>query len=117
MKTYSNIVKQIEKLQQEAEAAKAKEIKGVVARIKEAIAAYGLTATDLGLGGAKRGPKPASAPVKRGRKGTGKAKKGDAPKFSDGNGNVWSGRGPRPKWIKEALSAGRNLEEFAHKAA
>ena len=36
-----------------------------------------------------------------------------APRFSDGNGNVWSGRGPRPKWLKDAMAAGKSLEEFA----
>jgi DNA-binding protein H-NS len=36
-----------------------------------------------------------------------------APRFSDGNGNVWSGRGPRPKWLKDAMASGKSLEEFA----
>lgn len=34
------------------------------------------------------------------------------PKFSDGNGNVWSGRGPRPKWLKDFIAQGRTVEEF-----
>jgi DNA-binding protein H-NS len=33
-------------------------------------------------------------------------------KFGDGQGNVWSGRGPRPHWLRDALNAGRRLEEF-----
>jgi hypothetical protein len=35
-----------------------------------------------------------------------------APKYSDGSGNTWIGRGPRPKWVKDALAAGRTLDEF-----
>jgi DNA-binding protein H-NS len=35
------------------------------------------------------------------------------PRFSDGNGNVWTGRGPRPKWLKDAMASGKSLEEFA----
>ena len=40
---------QIEKLQMEAQANKAKEAEGVIARIKEAVGHYGLTAADPGL--------------------------------------------------------------------
>ena len=58
-KSYAQIVKQIESLKQEAEKARRKEIEGVVGRIRDAIAVYGLTADDLGLGPkAKRGRKP-----------------------------------------------------------
>jgi DNA-binding protein H-NS len=41
------------------------------------------------------------------------AKKATKAKFSDGAGNSWSGRGPKPKWIKEALAAGKKLEDLA----
>ncbi|HVR51841.1 MAG TPA: H-NS histone family protein [Pseudorhodoferax sp.] len=27
-------------------------------------------------------------------------------------GDDWKGRGPRPRWLREALNAGRQLEEF-----
>lgn len=27
--------------------------------------------------------------------------------------NTYSGKGPRPQWLKDALDAGRHLEEFA----
>jgi DNA-binding protein H-NS len=36
----------------------------------------------------------------------------DPPKYADGAGNTWIGRGPRPKWLKEAIGAGRALDEF-----
>ena len=26
--------------------------------------------------------------------------------------NVWSGRGPRPKWLRAALESGKSLEDF-----
>lgn len=42
--TYVDIQQQIARLQEQAEAIKAKEVAGVIARIKEAIVAYGLTA-------------------------------------------------------------------------
>lgn len=40
------------------------------------------------------------------------ASKGPA-KYADQAGNIWSGRGPRPKWLKDALAAGKQLAEFS----
>jgi DNA-binding protein H-NS len=34
-------------------------------------------------------------------------------KYRDGKGNTWTGRGEKPKWLREALEAGRSVEEFA----
>src|SRR4030095_14385499 len=101
---YLQIQRQIEKLRREADSLRVVEVKGVVDRIKVAIAHYGLTAEQLGLIG--RG--------KAARKVNGKAKPVThaAAKFSDGQAKEWSGRGPRPHWLREALSAGRSLEEF-----
>ena len=50
-KTLTQLHAQIAKLQKEAEALKAKEIAGVVERIKVAIEHYGLTPADLGFTG------------------------------------------------------------------
>jgi DNA-binding protein H-NS len=56
-KTLAQIQSQIDKLQKEAEAIRAREVADVVGRIKEAIAHYGLSAADLGLAGsATRAP-------------------------------------------------------------
>lgn len=110
-KTLAQLKKEIASLTREAEKLQRKEIEGVVARIKEAIEAYGLTAADLGLGGAKRGPKAAAGKkvaAKRGRR-----KSAGEAKFRDEAGNVWGGRGPRPKWLRDALNAGKQLSDFA----
>jgi DNA-binding protein H-NS len=34
-------------------------------------------------------------------------------KYSDGNGNTWSGKGKRPGWLIKAIAEGANIEEFA----
>jgi len=94
-KSYQQIKKQIEQLQRQADALRDSEIKGVVDRIKVAIAHYGLTAAHLGLGAASASPKAAS---KRSAKASAQ--------FSDDAGNKWSGRGPRPRWLRDALAAG-----------
>lgn len=102
-KTYAQIKKQIDALQREADELRVREVSGVVARIKEAIAHYGLTQEQLGYGAAPGGQKA------KGRK----APAASGAAYSDGLGNTWGGRGPRPQWLKAALSEGRALEEFA----
>ena len=96
-KTLQAIEKQIERLTAERDRLRANEIKAVVARIKEAIAHYGLTAQDLGFG--KNGRPGRKASPLKGRK--------LAVKYADGRGNEWSGVGRRPKWFVDALKSGK----------
>lgn len=115
--SYSQIVRQIESLQRKANAARKKEVDGVVGRIKEAISFYNLTADELGLAGARATPpaKARSVAVKQ-RKGAAKKSKskfGDTAKYRDASGNEWVGRGPRPIWLREAIADGKSLADFA----
>jgi DNA-binding protein H-NS len=109
-KSYAQIQKQIETLQREADKLKRKEVDDVVARIKDAISVYGLSASDLGLTGSP-GRKPKAAPTPR-KKGS-KSRYSAAVKFRDEAGNTWVGRGPRPQWLRAALAAGKSLQDFA----
>ena len=117
-KSYAQIVKQIEALKLEAEKLRRTEVEGVVARIRDAIKAYNLTAADLGLSG-KPGRKPKAlgglaSPFGK-RKGN-KARKGPAVvKYRNDTGGVWGGIGKRPQWLRDALSAGKQLSDFAVK--
>ncbi|HRO61673.1 MAG TPA: H-NS histone family protein, partial [Burkholderiaceae bacterium] len=52
-KTLAQLDAQIAKLQRQAEALRAREVAGVITRIKVAIDYYGLTAADLGFGNAR----------------------------------------------------------------
>ena len=111
-KTYAQIQAQIRKLQQEADALKAKEVAGVVARIQEAITHYGLTAQDLfGPTGKTAGPS-ASAQRAKPRQ-PAKAGKPAAPaKYQDDAGHQWSGVGKRPNWFKAALASGKLADDL-----
>lgn len=114
-KSYAQIVKQIKALEAEAEKARRTEIDGVITRIREAIQFYNLSATDLGLT-AKSKPEGAKAlPAKRKKRKAAAPKAPAAAKYADGQGNTWVGRGKRPQWLRDALAAGRKLEEFAAK--
>lgn len=99
-RTYTQIQKEIAALTREADRVKQEEVQGVIARIKQAIAEYGITEADLGLG-------------RRTKMGTAKSAGRRAAKFRDGAGNAWGGRGPRPQWLRDALAAGQRLEDFA----
>ena len=118
-KTYIQIQAQIRKLQQEADALKAKEVAGVIARIQEAVAHYGLTPADLfgkTTGPAQRQPAARSA-AKRGKAAqatrTTRSGKSPAPaKYQDDAGHQWSGIGKRPNWFKAALAAGKSADDL-----
>ena len=103
--SYIQIQRQIEALQQRAEKLKAQEVTGVVDRIKTAIAHYGLTAEQLGLGSTRV--------MARGQSGVKVETPKTAAKYSDGQGNEWGGRGPRPRWLRDALAAGKSLDDFS----
>lgn len=59
-KTYSQMLAEIEQLKHQAEEVRRREVEEVIARIKVAIAFYGLTEEDLGF--RKRTPDKAKAP-------------------------------------------------------
>lgn len=114
-RTLSKIKEQIAKLQKEADSIQS----SVIARIKKEIALHDLTAEHL-FGGTTaissvkakrtRAVSPNAATAK-------KKPKGKPAKFADDQGNTWGGIGKRPQWIREALDAGRTLEEFLVSAA
>lgn len=131
---YSRVQSQIVKLQQQAAALRKKEIIQVIANIKKAIKAYGLSAEDLGLegksslpGSQKRRGRPAKRANTHQAKGRAikvrknRARKPNgidrrsvvAPKFRDpSTGATWTGRGKQPKWLAAAIQGGKKLDNF-----
>jgi len=151
-KSVDQIRAQIAKLQEREKALLQKEAVGVVARIKEAVAHYGITpeqifgSNDDAMPAGKRvvTRKVAAQKVPGARKNAAKAPKAKtvragraqqaegasedasssrgpspakgikvAPKFSDGAGNSWSGRGSQPRWLRAAIEGGKSLQDFA----
>jgi DNA-binding protein H-NS len=121
MATYSEMMSQIEELRKQAERQRKEEYSSVLKTIKRQIAEYGISAEELGFSGAEKGAgkrgrkaaKPAAAKVGRKarvkRAGTGVKV---APKYRDGAGNTWTGRGKMPTWLAQAVANGRTVESF-----
>jgi len=92
MATYKELLVQKQKLEEQLEGARLKELEQVIAQVKQAVADYGLTAEDIGL----------SSKIKT------KARRTIAPKYRDPKtGATWTGRGRAPAWI-----AGKNFDRF-----
>jgi DNA-binding protein H-NS len=112
---------QIAALQAQAEALRKKEMAEVIAKVKGAIAHYGLTAADLGFGKAARqvGKSPAAVGGKQAskvRKNAVAKPPAKAVKFRDDEGHTWGGIGKRPEWFKAALAAGKTPEDLLAKS-
>ena len=101
MTTYAELQQKIAELQSQAEELRKRELAEIIADVKQKIAAYGLSAADLGL---QAGREPA-APQK--------TKTALKAKYRDpATGETWVGRGATPKWMRAYLDAGRNKDEF-----
>jgi DNA-binding protein H-NS len=116
-KSLSQVTAQIEKLQREAKTLKDREVKAVIARIKEAIGHYGLTSSDLGLAGSRGAGRGTAAKiaVKKGAKRAARKAAG-VPKYRSADGKTWTGHGRAPNWYKEALASGSAPESLLLKA-
>lgn len=94
MATYTELQQQIEELKQQAAALLQAEKTDAIAEIKGKMAQFGITADDL-------------------RTVSKKAKTAVKAKYQDpASGKTWSGRGMSPKWLQEAVAAGRSRDEF-----
>ena len=112
-KSLTQLNTQIAKLQSQVEAIRAKEVVGVVARIKEAIEHYGLTAADLGLSGrvAKAVGATGKVVAKKTRKKAAKKSAGVI-RYRDEVGHAWTGHGKRPGWFLAAIESGMKPEDL-----
>ena len=113
-RTLADIQRNIAKLQKEAEGVKAKEVVGVIERIKAAIESYGLTSDDLFGTKVKKTRVSKAISSEKVKKTT---KKAAAPmKFADlASGKGWSGHGRRPDWYLKAIASGKTPEDLAIK--
>ncbi len=104
MPTLAEVRAQMEALKQQEAELLAKEREPIIAQMKENIAAYNITAAELGFT-LKKGKK-ASKPA------TESEEKEAVIKYRDG-ANTWTGgRGRKPKWVTEKIAAGEDIEKY-----
>ncbi len=97
MSTLDQLIAQAQKLNQQISELRRAQREQAIAEIRELMMLHGLTPQDL-----SKPPKPSGA-----------SGKPVAAKFADRNGNSWSGRGLKPRWLTAALNEGKQLEDFA----
>lgn len=92
----------IAQLRAQADELRNHERAGVIDELRQKIAEYGLTASDLKLTTRAAGKRSVvAAPVKA------------AAKYRGPTGETWSGgRGRKPRWVTEALAAGKSLSDY-----
>lgn len=98
MTSYTELMAQAQALMAQAEQARKNELASVVADIKAKMKEYGITVADLG---GTPGRKPS------------KAKVASVAKYRGPNGELWAGGpGRKPEWVRNAMSEGKNIEDF-----
>lgn len=112
-RSLATIQREIEKLQKEATAIKAKEVGGVIERIKAAIEHYGLTADDLFSTKKRMGrPPKAEGAASTSKVKVAKKKTASVAKYADEAGHTWTGHGKRPGWFIAALESGKAADDL-----
>jgi DNA-binding protein H-NS len=92
---------QIAQLRKQAEELRNQERASVIEEVRRKIAEYGLTAVDLKLS------------ARGGKRGTAAVASKSVAKYRSPTGETWSGgRGRKPRWVTEALAAGKSLSDF-----
>lgn len=93
---------QIAQLRKQAEEMRNHERAGVIDELRKKIAEYGISASDLKLSGRGSTKRAGSAPSAKA-----------AAKYRGPAGETWSGgRGRKPRWVTEALAAGKSLSDY-----
>ena len=116
MSTLLSLQAQIAELQQKAAQIKSKEYASTLTDILAKMKAYGITIADLKAAqdkpkAGRKALKPAAdkAPSKRSSILAGVKVE---PKSRNADGQRWTGRGVAPKWMTEAIHAGKSKDEF-----
>ena len=102
MSTYAELMAQAQALMAQAEQLRAKERSQALVEVRRLMAEHQLTVQDIERGGRVfRRPSPKAANDKPVRY------------YASPTGETWRWRpGPRPLWLREALSQGKRLEDF-----
>jgi DNA-binding protein H-NS len=98
MHSYTELLHQIQELQQQADEIKVHERTDVIQEIREKIAMFNLKHEDLFNEAGKARSKFAGKRVPT--------------QYRDNEGNTWSGRGKQPIWLVRKLMRGASMSDF-----
>ena len=116
MSTLLSLQAQIAELQQKAAQIKSKEYASTLADIQAKMKAFGITITDLKVAQGKpkagRKGRKAGADKPAAKRASKLAGVKVEPKYRNSDGQTWTGRGVAPKWMTEAIAAGRSKDDF-----
>ena len=107
-----DIQAEIMKLQKQAAEIRTRELKNTILEIRQKMQAFGISVKDLQVKSTKG---MRTSPVKTRLKiRVGQPKKNPvvAAKYRGPNGEVWSGRGLTPKWLKAQIDSGVLKDQF-----
>ena len=106
--SYQALMEQAQALMAQAEAIQKAEKAEAIKYIKQKMAEHGLTPSDIA--GKLQGR---YLKVSDGEGSSAKKGPGTPPKYKGPQGQLWAGtKGPKPKWVKEALAAGIDIETY-----
>lgn len=105
MQTLIEIQNKIAELQAQEKLVRAQEYSQALVKAQELISAYSIAASDLIF-------TATDSPLVKKGKVRSSGKKAEI-KYRDENGNGWSGRGLKPRWLTAAIESGKKLEVFA----
>lgn len=123
MNTLHELRTQAEKIHKQIGDLTARDRSKVLAEMVANMDAYGISFRDLQIAAKK--PSKASKPSKSAGAGTNPGKSASKnkgklelkPKYRGPDGELWSGRGVMPKWIRTLIAGGRSREDFLIEAA
>jgi DNA-binding protein H-NS len=114
---YQTLMTQISNLKSRAESVRLQEKSAILSGIKEQMNAYGITLTDLQIGGSSKviAPKGVKTEIPEKAESQVKAtrRKPEAKYLDPKTGATWTGRGKTPKWLQAALLSGKKKEKYA----
>lgn len=112
MSKYKELISEIKRLTKEADLVRKEERSAALKSARELIMLHGFSVAELKIPASTRPDRPKTSKVRK----TAAKKKGPsrkvAPKYQDGNGNYWTGRGKKPLWVAARLAEGQTLESL-----
>lgn len=112
MKSLMELQAQIDDLQRQAAEIREKDTKKTIEDIRAMMRAFGITHADLSRADRKAPRKKVSRTALKSKQGVQTRRKSVPVKYAGPAGQVWSGRGRTPVWLRELIDQGQKAEQY-----